>query len=169
MNKINLDNYGLNQRFRQEASLYSHLFIARVSEQHRDLYKVICEDGERIAEISGKLAFTVEDRSGFPVVGDWVMIDRTDADSGNAVIHHVLSRTSLFERKAAGTGNGIQLIAANFDLVFICMSLNADFNLRRLERYLSIAWNSMAMPVIVLTKADLCDDLTSRLAEISTV
>ena len=97
------------------------------------------------------------------------MIDRIAEESGNAVIHQVLSRTSLFERKAAGTGNGVQIVAANFDLVFICMSLNADFNLRRLERYLSIAWSSQARPVIVLTKADLCDDLPARLCAISAV
>ncbi|MBI4856650.1 MAG: ribosome small subunit-dependent GTPase A [Acetobacterium woodii] len=169
MNKIDLEKYGLTERFKQEASLYSDLFIARVTEQHRELYKVICENGELLAEVSGKLAFNADDPTGFPVVGDWVMIDRTDGDTGNAVIHHVLTRKTLFERKAAGTGNAIQIVAANFDLVFICMSLNADFNLRRLERYLSIAWNSMAMPVIVLTKADLCDDLASRLAEIATV
>lgn len=169
MKQIILENYGLTQRFKQEASLYNTLFIARVTEQHRELYKVICEDGELLAEVSGKFAFNTSDPTGFPVVGDWVMIDRTNESSGHAVIHHVLSRKSLFERKAAGTSNAIQIVAANFDLVFICMSLNADFNLRRLERYLAIAWNSMATPVIVLTKADLCDDLPGRLNEIAAV
>ncbi|URN82830.1 ribosome small subunit-dependent GTPase A [Acetobacterium wieringae] len=169
MNKIDLENYGLDQRFLQEASLYSNLFVARVTEQHRDLYKVMAEEGELLAEVSGKFAFDAGDNTSFPVVGDWVMIDRTEADSGHAVIHQVLSRKSLFERKAAGTSGGSQIVAANFDLVFICMSLNNDFNLRRLERYLSIAWNSMARPVIVLTKADLCDDLAARLREISAV
>ncbi|MBC3889381.1 ribosome small subunit-dependent GTPase A [Acetobacterium paludosum] len=169
MNRLNLEKYGLTPRFKQEAALYSNLFIARVSEQHRDLYKVISENGELLAEVSGKFLFNAEDNTSFPVVGDWVMIDRLDDTSGNAVIHQVLTRKSLFERKAAGTSKGVQIVASNFDLVFICMSLNADFNLRRLERYLSIAWNSMATPVIVLTKADLCDDLNRRLNEISSV
>lgn len=169
MNKIELENYGLDQRIQQEASLYSGLFVARVTEQHRDLYKVITEAGELLAEVSGKLAFDARDNTSFPVVGDWVMIDRLDHSSGHGVIHQVLSRKSLFERKAAGTGGGSQIVAANFDLVFICMSLNKDFNLRRLERYLSIAWNSMARPVIVLTKADLCDDLGARLSDIAAV
>ena len=169
MNKIDLENYGLDQRVKQEASMYQGLFVARVTEQHRELYKVIGEAGELLAEVSGKFVFNAEDNTSFPVVGDWVMIDRTDEGSGNAVIHQVLSRKSLFERKAAGTGGGSQIVAANFDLVFICMSLNNDFNLRRLERYLSIAWNSMARPVIVLTKADLCDDLATRLSEIAAV
>ncbi|MCX7614307.1 MAG: ribosome small subunit-dependent GTPase A, partial [Clostridiales bacterium] len=85
------------------------------------------------------------------------------------VIHQVLRRKSAFGRKAAGTSHTSQIVAANIDVVFICMSLNADFNLRRLERYLSVAWDSMAIPVIVLTKADLCNDVNTRLNEISTV
>ena len=169
LDKIDLENYGLTDQFKEEANGYSNLFIARVSEQHRELYKVIGENGELLAEVSGKFAFIANDNVAFPVVGDWVMIDRIEESSGNAVIHHVLNRKSLFVRKAAGTGNGIQIVASNFDLVFICMSLNADFNLRRLERYLSVAWDSMAMPVIVLTKADLCDNLAERLDEISAV
>ena len=79
------------------------------------------------------------------------------------------SEKSLFERRAAGTGNNIQIVAANIDTVFLCMSLNADFNLRRMERYLSIAWRSMATPVIVLTKADLSKDLSFDLSEIAKI
>lgn len=169
MNYINLKKYGLNNRFEQEATLYEGLFPARVSEQHRDLYKVIGEEGELQAIVSGKLAHAADDSMDFPAVGDWVMIDRVDGSAGNAIIHHILQRKSFFARKAAGTSNATQIVAANIDLVFICMSLNADFNLRRLERYLSIAWDSMATPVIVLTKADLCPDLQQRLDEIASV
>ncbi|HWQ80578.1 MAG TPA: ribosome small subunit-dependent GTPase A [Anaerovoracaceae bacterium] len=169
MNYNNLIKYGLSDRFAQEATLYEGLYPARVTEQHRDLYKVAGEKGELQAGVSGSFIYRANDNSDFPAVGDWVMIDRTDAEAGNAVIHHVLTRKSAFERKAAGTGNDIQIIAANIDIVFICMSLNADFNLRRLERYLAIAWNSMASPVIVLTKADLCNDLDQRLAELAKV
>ena len=169
MNYIELKKLGLSDSFEQEAALYDGLFLARVSERHRDLYKVVSELGELQSSVSGKLAYNAGGNTDFPAVGDWVMIDRTDGSAGNAVIHHVLRRKSMFERKAAGTDNATQIVAANIDVVFICMSLNADFNLRRLERYLSIAWNSMARPVIVLTKADLCKDLDIRLAEISTV
>ncbi|MGE5416077.1 MAG: ribosome small subunit-dependent GTPase A [Acidobacteriota bacterium] len=169
MNSVQLKKLGLKNCFEQEASLYEGLFLARVSEQHRDLYKVIGENGELQATVSGKLAFNTTDNSDFPAVGDWVMIDRKDDLAGNAVIHNVLQRRSVFERKAAGTTSAKQIVAANIDVVFICMSLNNDFNLRRLERYLSIAWNSGATPVIVLTKADLCQDLSTRLADISTV
>lgn len=169
MEYFKLRKFGLSERFAQEATLYEGLFLARVSEQHRDLYKVISEQGELSASTTGKLNYNASNIGDFPAVGDWVMIDRMDGSAGNAVIHHVLQRKSVFERKAAGTSQGTQIIAANIDVVFICMSLNADFNLRRLERYLSIAWNSMATPVIILTKADLCENLSLRLAEISTV
>lgn len=169
MNYINLKRCGLSDRFKQEASLYEGMFLARVSEQHRDLYKVIGEQGELQASVSGKLAYNAGDSMSFPAIGDWVMVDRLDGNSGNAIIHHILRRKSVFTRKAAGTSNATQIVAANIDVIFICMSLNADFNLRRLERYLSIAWDSMATPVIVLTKADLCDDLQQRLVEIASV
>jgi len=97
------------------------------------------------------------------------MVDKIDGHAGKAIIHHILRRKSAFTRKAAGTSNTTQIVAANIDMVFICMSLNADFNLRRLERYLSIAWDSMATPVIVLTKADLCDNLQQKLVELVSV
>ena len=166
---VNLKDYGSNERFEGEATLYDGLYLARVTEQHRDLYKVVCESGELTASVSGKFAYNADDNVGFPAVGDWVMIDRTDADLGNAVIHNVLSRKSVLARQAVGNTNTGQLIAANIDIIFICMSLNADFNLRRVERYLAIAWESRATPVIVLTKSDLCDDLPLKLTEIATV
>lgn len=165
MSYIDLKSYGLTPRFEQEATLYNGMFLARISEQHRKLYKVIAESGEIQAEVSGKLAYNASDSADFPAVGDWVMIDRLDSGSGNAVIHHVLRRKSVFKRQAAGKSHETQIVAANIDVVFICMSLNADFNLRRLERYLSIALDSRAASVIVLTKADLCDDLSTRMAE----
>ena len=164
-----LTKYGLSDRFKQEATLYEGLFLARVLEQHRDLYKVVCEQGQLYANISGKLSYQAEDSLGYPAVGDWVMIDRTDGNFGNAIIHSIISRKSVFARQMAGTVKEQQVIAANIDIVFICMSLNADFNLRRIERYLTIAWDSNAMPVIVLTKSDLCDDLPEKLKKLEAV
>jgi ribosome biogenesis GTPase len=161
--------YGLNDRFKQEATLYDGLFLARVLEQHRDLYKVVCEQGQLYASISGKLSYEAEDSLGYPAVGDWVMIDRLDGNLGNAIIHAIISRKSVFARQAAGTAKEQQVIAANIDTVFICMSLNADFNLRRIERYLTIAWDSQAKPVIVLTKSDLCEDLSEKQKDLETV
>ncbi|MDL2236103.1 ribosome small subunit-dependent GTPase A [Christensenellaceae bacterium OttesenSCG-928-L17] len=166
---INLKIYGLTERFSQEAKLYPDLFLARITEQHRERYKAVSACGEVGAVVSGRLAYHTSDPTAFPAVGDWVMIDRQDGSGGDAVIHHVLSRRSVFTRQAAGTGQAGQVIAANIDTVFICMSLNADFNMRRLERYLTIAWDSMATPVIVLTKSDLCDDLQEKLRAIASV
>lgn len=166
---IKLNNYGLTERYLQEATLYDNLFLARVTAQYRDLYQAVCETGEITAGISGKMAYQAYDQTDFPAVGDWVMTDRVEKDSGNAVIHTILTRKSILSRQAAGTGNNTQVIAANIDTIFICMSLNADFNVRRIERYLTIAWESGATPVIVLTKADLCTDLPRKLDNLSSV
>lgn len=169
MPNVNLYKVGLTDRFEQEASLYEGLYLARVAEQHKELYKIITECGEITAVVSGKLAFLSTDPTDYPVVGDWVMVDRTDESGGYAVIHNILSRKSAFKRKAAGTSIQGQLVAANIDIIFICMSLNSNFNLRRLERYLSIAWDSAATPVVVLTKSDLCDDIQARLSDVYAV
>lgn len=169
MAKSDLYKLGLTGRFEQEAAMYEGLFLARVSVQHKNLYKVFTENGEIQAEVSGKIDFNARDSSDYPVVGDWVMVDRVDDSGGNAIIHHILRRKSAFERKAAGTSNQTQVVAANIDTVFICMSLNNNFNLRRLERYLAIAWDSMATPVILLTKSDLCDNISTRLSQVHTV
>jgi ribosome biogenesis GTPase len=150
-----LIEYGLSDRFAQEAAFYEGLHLARVTEQHRDLYKVIGEQGELLAGVSGKLAYQANADADFPAVGDWVMIDKLEDSGGKAVIHYVLRRKSVFERKAAGTSQAVQIVAANIDVLFICMSLNADFNcgvwngtVRRLEQYGPTGDR--------LTKADLC-------------
>jgi ribosome biogenesis GTPase / thiamine phosphate phosphatase len=156
---------GFSERFIQEAALYQDLFLGRVVAQHRDLYRVITANSDLIAEITGRMRFSSGELSDYPAVGDFVMIDREDELHGNAIIHQILTRKSAFVRRAAGTAHDVQVVAANIDTVFICMSLNNDFNLRRLERYLAVAWDSGSTPVIVLTKSDLCDDLDSRLAE----
>ena len=168
MNK-KLINLGFSERVVQESKLYEGLYLGRVITQYKDLYKVATEKSEVLSEISGKLRYTSGGMTEYPAVGDFVMIDREDALHGNAIIHKILTRKSLFARRAAGTSNDVQVVATNIDTVFICMSFNNDFNLRRLERYLSIAWDSGAIPVVVLTKSDLCEDLQERLAEIETI
>ena len=155
--KLNqLNNYGVSERFFTEATLYPEYQLARVIAQYRGKYKIVTEQGEMLAEISGKLRYDTEELAQYPAVGDYVMVDiRPEL----AVIHHVLTRKSLFIRKAVGVSGQAQPVAANVDIVFLCMSLNQNFSLNRMERYLSIAWDSGAVPVIVLTKSDLCDDL----------
>ena len=169
LNKVDMENLGLTQRFLTESTLYKGLHIGRVISQYKNLYKLITEAGELTAEISGKFRFEVRTMSDYPAVGDFVMIDRTEDIKGHAIIHNILTRKSVFIRKAAGTSNDEQIVASNIDTVFICMSLNNNFNIRRIERYLGIAWDSGAIPVIVLTKSDLCNDLSEKLSEIDTV
>lgn len=164
-----MGNLGLTENFVQESKQYQDLFIGRVSSQSKNLYKVITENGEIVAEISGKYQYSVKDISEYPAVGDFVMVDRTNKTQGTGIIHHTLSRKSVFARETAGTKEDVQIVATNIDTIFICMSLNDDYNLRRLERYLSIAWDSGAVPVIVLTKSDLCDNIETKLHEISSV
>jgi ribosome biogenesis GTPase len=164
-----MENLGLSQRFINEATMYKDLFIGRVMSQYKNLYKVYTENGEVLAEVSGKFRFNAVKVSDYPAVGDFVMMDRMENSGGNAIIHQVLTRKSAFIRKAPGTANEDQVIAANIDTVFICMSLNNNFNLHRIERYLSVAWDSGASPVIILTKSDLCDNIEEKLTEIEKV
>jgi ribosome biogenesis GTPase len=164
-----LMKYGFTETFLQEASAYSEWFPARVIQQHRDLFKVVTEGGELQAVVSGKFRLNADSEMGFPAVGDFVMIDRANSDGGNAIIHSLLQRKSVFVRKAAGAAAKAQVVAANIDTIFICMSLNADFNLRRLERYMAVAWDSNAQPVVVLTKSDLSLEVPERLEEVETV
>jgi ribosome biogenesis GTPase / thiamine phosphate phosphatase len=164
-----MEKLGLTERFIQESKQYKDFFIGRVSSQTKNVYKVITENGEIFAEISGKFYFSVKVLSEFPAVGDFGIIDRMDNSQGNGIIHHVLTRKSVFARKVAGSQEDLQVVATNIDTVFICMSLNNDFNLRRLERYLSIAWDSGAIPVVVLTKSDLCMELEERINEVSSI
>ncbi|MCF4114393.1 MULTISPECIES: ribosome small subunit-dependent GTPase A [Dethiosulfovibrio] len=167
--KINMKELGLTSSLIEEASNYPELCVGRVISQYRDLYRVITERGDIKGEVSGKFRFEVRSPRDYPAVGDFVMVDRDNDDAGNGIIHAVLARKSVFIRRAAGTSNQEQVVASNIDIVFVCMSLNNDYNLRRLERYLSVAWDSGAIPVVVLTKADLCEDLPGRLSDLSSV
>lgn len=132
------------------------LCTARVIGQQRGQYRIVTAAGECAAVVSGRLLHEALTPSDFPAVGDFVLADM--AQGGEAVIRSVLQRKSSFVRRAAGSARQEQVVAANVDTVFLCMSLNRDFSLRRLERDLAVAWESGASPVVVLTKADLCGD-----------
>lgn len=161
-----LYHWGLSEHFAHEAQKYEQLSLGRVTEQHHNIYKIICETGVEEAQVSGKFIYDASDNSAFPAVGDWVMVRPA---SGRSIIHHILPRKSVFGRKAAGQSHETQIVATNIDTAFICMALNADFNLRRLERYLATAWDSGAIPAIILTKSDLCDNLSARLVEVTDI
>lgn len=130
---------------------------ARVAEQGRGLHRVYAAAGEWLAEPSGRLRFDAASRDVLPVVGDWVLA-RPRPGELRAVIHRVLDRRSRFARKVAGRKTEVQVLAANVDTVLLVSSLNREFNLRRIERYLTLVWESGARPVVVLNKTDLCDD-----------
>lgn len=170
MNNKNLLELGLDEGYIKEASIYNEdFYLGRISVQYKDIYKVFTEEGEVLARVSGKLSYSSNSILDYPVVGDWVLLDRTDNKNGDAIIHKVLSRKSYFSRKIAGSRFDTQVVAANIDYIFICMALNNDFNINRLERYIAVAWDSMAIPVIVLTKSDLCEDIDERLKEVQEV
>jgi len=138
---------------------------ARVIAQEKGLYKITDGTAERKAEVSGKYRYEAGTVSDYPAVGDYVTAGWPE-DGSNAVITGLFPRKSCFMRKAAGPGKQEQVVAANIDTVFLCMSLNNNFNLRRLERYLAVSYDSGAVPVVVLTKADLCEDTEEKVRQV---
>ena len=140
----------------------------RVVAEHRGSYVVATERGEVKAAVSGRFRYDIATAEDFPAVGDWVALEPADGRE-SAIIHDVLLRTTRFARSARGDVGGAQVIAANIDLVLIVTGLDHDFNLRRLERYLALAWSSGAEPIIVLNKADMCDDVAGRVADATLV
>jgi ribosome biogenesis GTPase / thiamine phosphate phosphatase len=143
------------------------LVLARVAMAQRDQYRIYSEPGELFAEASGALWYHTPDRAGMPIVGDWVAARAVGA--GQAIVEAVLPRRTCFARRAAGRREEQQPVAANIDLVFLVCGLDGDFNLRRLERYLTLAAESGASPVVVLNKSDLAVDAAARIAEAKAV
>ncbi len=129
--------------------------IARVISVHKDRYVITNGKDEILAALVGKLAFSAQSPLDYPTVGDWVFAQIYD-DGQMAIIHAILPRKTLLKRKTPGKKIDFQLIAANIDTAFIMQSLDANFNLRRLERYLVITYESKIQPVVVLSKSDLC-------------
>ncbi|MHB1626755.1 MAG: ribosome small subunit-dependent GTPase A [Bacilli bacterium] len=140
---------------------------ARVITVQRELYTLHTGDREVLGAVSGVFAHNAAHRSEFPVVGDFVSVHIGEGQE-RAVIQHVLPRRSQLSRHIAGVTTEEQVLTANVDTVFLVQSLNRDFNVRRLERYLIVAWESGATPVIVLTKSDLCAAAEARAAEART-
>jgi ribosome biogenesis GTPase / thiamine phosphate phosphatase len=140
---------------------------ARVLVEHRASYVVMSSAGERHAAVSGRFQHEATTAEDFPAVGDWVALEAVDEQRG--VIHAIGPRHSRFARPARGDIPGAQVVAANVDVVLLVTALDHDYNLRRLERYLALAWSSGAEPVVVLNKADLCADVGERIADVQAV
>ncbi len=136
--------------------------IGRVVAEHKERYIVKTTIGEFESEITGNLRFTAKSRMDFPAVGDWVAL--TTYESGFAVIHQVLPRFSIIKRQAVGQFGEIQIIATNIDYALLVQAADRDFNINRLERYLTICNSAKVLPIIILSKTDLTDEL--RLNEI---
>jgi ribosome biogenesis GTPase / thiamine phosphate phosphatase len=140
----------------------------RVSLEHTHIYRVITAEGEVLARVAGRLRHRATSRPDYPAVGDWVALEPSPG-GGDARIHAVLPRVTRFSRRASGDVTEEQIVAANIDTVFLVAGLDGNFNLRRLERYLVVAWESGATPVIVLNKADLSADPGAQVEEVKSL
>jgi len=141
----------------------------RVTLEHHKIYRVSTADGEILARVRGRLRHLAERRDRFPAVGDWVAVQPGAGAADEGAIDALLPRRSRFSRKVAGETTEEQVVAANIDTVFLVTGLDHDFNLRRIERYLTTAWNGGARPVIVLNKADLAADLPAMVRQVEAV
>ena len=158
MNNFKIKDYGYNDFFRKQKNDWDRsgeLVVARVTQVHRESYTVVSDMGEKNARLKGSIFFSPDSAQIYPATGDFVLIKHNPM--GEDIIYRVLDRKSKFSRMDTFNSRE-QVVATNFDYVFIVTSMNRDFNIKRIERYLSIAWQSGGTPVIVLTKADACED-----------
>ncbi|WP_168157280.1 ribosome small subunit-dependent GTPase A [Sporosarcina ureilytica] len=160
---MKLDDYGWNLLHKDNFSTIieerglAKCVPGRVILEHKRMYRVITEFGEWLSVCSGSMEYEATERRDFPAVGDWVVVEKMPGEE-RGIIHAISPRTSIFSRKVAGSTIEEQLIAVNVDIAFLVMSMNKDFNARRLERYLVAAYDSGAVPIVVLTKKDISDN-----------
>lgn len=170
-----LKTLGWNSFFENEFEPYKEegCKVGRVALEHKGAYRIYTDSGELVAEVTGRVRFHARERGDFPAVGDWVVLGLHP--DKRASIHAILPRKSKFSRKAATSRKTIgsvaeeQIVATNIDTVFLIQGLDNDFNLRRIERYLVLAQESGATPVIILNKADLCHDVEAKLREVESI
>ena len=154
---MTIEDLGYNselEKYRKELKLDS-FEMGRVISEHKDRYVVKTKNTEYDAELIGNLRFTAETKHDLPAVGDWVAI--SEYDENKALIHSVYPRHSILERKAVGKLSETQIIATNIDFALIVQSVNRDFNINRLERYLTLCNSSKIEPIVVLSKIDLIE------------
>ena len=146
------------------------LLPGRVLTESSQLYRVFTDTGENWAMLTGSLLNTITEKAGFPAVGDWVSVDTT-VGLNHWIIREILPRYSALVRKVAGHTTEAQVLASNVDYVFVVNGLDGgrNFNLRGIERYVTACWESGAEPVVVLNKADLCDDVESAVLQAESV
>lgn len=154
-----LKRLGYDEWFQANADTekLAELEIARVVSVHKDSYVITKGSNDVFAELAGKLIYSANSPIDLPTTGDWVYAQFYDEDS-HAIIHDIFPRRTLIKRKTSGKNIEFQLIAANIDIAFIIQSLDANFNLRRLERYLVMVNESNILPIVLLSKCDLMDE-----------
>ena len=152
---MNLTNLGYNEKLEKYRieNMLRNFEIGRIIAEHKERYIVKTVNGEFESEITGNMRFTANNREDFPVVGDWVALQIYEPDF--ALIYQILPRNSIIRRQAVGQSSGIQIVATNIDFAFIVQAVDKDFNINRLERYLTICSSSGIKSIIVLTKIDL--------------
>ncbi|MBQ0137821.1 MAG: ribosome small subunit-dependent GTPase A [Kurthia sp.] len=171
---MTLQSFGFKEPFISQTNelvklpTFTHCIAGRIILEHKHSYRVKTAQGEWLGTISGNFAFNAQLRKDYPAVGDWVLVEKMPGEE-KCIIHKLLERQSVFSRKMAGLELDEQIVAANIDILMIVMSLNHDFNERRLERYMTAAWNSGATPIIVLTKMDLCEDVEAFLEKTQSI
>ena len=167
---MTLVELGWSDRFASAYALVADedLRPGRVGIEFNQIFRVFVEGGELDAVTAGRLKHRARNRAELPAVGDWVAV-RQRSDEERAVIVSVLPRRSAFTRRGAGNVTGEQVVAANVDVAFVVMGLDADFNVRRLERYLLMARESGASPVVLLTKPDLCADVAGAVRDVAAI
>lgn len=175
---MDLSSLGWNDFFAAQFADFqdTDFFPGRVSRENRNNYSLLSTAGNLLGELSGRFQHNATERGMYPAVGDWVVLQRQEGRD-RAIIHAVLPRSSQFSRKAVRAGGNPdgkgrteeQILAANIDTVFLISGLDMDFNLRRIERYTTIAWDSGASPVIILNKADICGVVDEKIAEVEQV
>ena len=165
-----LEILGLTDRFASafQADAAPDVVPGRVALEHQHIYRVLSESGEFLARVAGKLRHEASTAVEYPAVGDWVALGTRPGELRSTILA-ILPRRSRFSRKVAGDTTREQIVAANIDTVFLTTGLDADFSLRRIERYLVTAWESGAQPVVLLTKADLSDDPDARVREVEAI
>ncbi len=162
---MNLNDYGATH----EQPLANGLMLARIIATSHQQYTIVTDAGRYRAQIAGRLANQTVEAVDFPTVGDWVQVRLPENADDTATIERLNPRQTVFLRKTAGRRSDAQLVAANVDWLLLCMALDANFNLRRLERYLAVAAASGARAAIVLTKADKAADLAAQLAAVAEI
>jgi ribosome biogenesis GTPase len=166
----NIESLGWNAFFESQLErleLEENTTVARVIEAQREAWLVDDGHSERWCALAGRLRHELLRPIDLPAVGDWVVV-RAAPQSDRGQVIHTLLRKSQFVRKAPETG-ALQIVASNIDVAFIVSALNSDHNPRRIERYLTMVWESGAMPIVLLTKADLCDDVDAAVADVEAV